>query len=211
MPDDTGYGLLRGILEDPIDDAPRLVFADWLDETGEPPDALLAEVIRLEVWLARADRRAADPGLSAAETAEYDRHLRRLADVWWAHSYRWFRDTDRADVDRGFLRAVRTDLRAFPDRAEAIFRRHPITEVHFHDAGVDLEGDELVVRVTADWRHGNIGRAVRRGCWPLDLFPGEEGREFRFRTFEAAAEVLSAAAVAYGRRAADLPVLDSGR
>ena len=27
--------LLRGIIDDPDDDAPRLVYADWLDENGE--------------------------------------------------------------------------------------------------------------------------------------------------------------------------------
>jgi uncharacterized protein (TIGR02996 family) len=41
---------LRAICEAPDDDAPRLVFADWLDETGDPDRA---EFIRLHVRLAR--------------------------------------------------------------------------------------------------------------------------------------------------------------
>ena len=28
--------LLRAVCENPDDDTPRLVFADWLDENGEP-------------------------------------------------------------------------------------------------------------------------------------------------------------------------------
>jgi uncharacterized protein (TIGR02996 family) len=44
--------LLRAILEDPADDAPRLVYADWLDEHG---DIARAEFIRLQCTLARPD------------------------------------------------------------------------------------------------------------------------------------------------------------
>src|SRR5262245_18950992 len=41
---------LRTICENPDDDAPRLVYADWLDENGDPARA---EFIRLHVQLAR--------------------------------------------------------------------------------------------------------------------------------------------------------------
>jgi len=48
--------LLRTIRESPHDDAPRLVFADWLDETGIDADAARAEFIHLQCcdakWLA---------------------------------------------------------------------------------------------------------------------------------------------------------------
>lgn len=43
-------GLLRAILDDPDDDAPRLVYADWLEEHG---DADHANFIRAQVELAR--------------------------------------------------------------------------------------------------------------------------------------------------------------
>ena len=110
MSSDTGYALYQTILEDPIDDAPRLIYADWLDERGDEWDARLAEVIRLEVWLSRADKRRAAGDWSPADEPEYDRRLLRLADLWWDHSYRWFRDTHRDDVDRGFLRTARMSL-----------------------------------------------------------------------------------------------------
>src|SRR5262245_31911453 len=38
--------LFQAVLDSPGDDAPRLVFADWLDENGEPERA---EVIRLQI------------------------------------------------------------------------------------------------------------------------------------------------------------------
>ena len=41
---------LAAILERPEDDFPRLVYADWLDENGDPARA---EFIRLQLQLAR--------------------------------------------------------------------------------------------------------------------------------------------------------------
>ena len=41
--------LLAGILADPDADLPRLVFADWLEETGHPADCARAEYIRLAI------------------------------------------------------------------------------------------------------------------------------------------------------------------
>lgn len=43
--------LLRAICDNPDDDTPRLVFADWLDEHGEPERA---EFIRVQIELTRA-------------------------------------------------------------------------------------------------------------------------------------------------------------
>src|SRR5262245_7718189 len=52
--------LLRAIYETPDDDAPRLIYADWLDENGDPRQA---EFIRVQVELARlpADKRKESP------------------------------------------------------------------------------------------------------------------------------------------------------
>jgi uncharacterized protein (TIGR02996 family) len=44
-----GDALLRAILEDPEDDAPRLIYADWLDGVGECDRA---EIIRLQIRIA---------------------------------------------------------------------------------------------------------------------------------------------------------------
>jgi uncharacterized protein (TIGR02996 family) len=42
--------LLRAICENPAEDAPRLVYADWLDENGQPERA---EFIRVQIELAK--------------------------------------------------------------------------------------------------------------------------------------------------------------
>ena len=44
--------LLRAVCENPDDDLPRLVFADWCDENGEPERA---EFIRTQIELRRSD------------------------------------------------------------------------------------------------------------------------------------------------------------
>jgi len=46
----TGELLLKAVLADPADDLPRLVYADWLDENGEPERA---EFIRVGCQLAK--------------------------------------------------------------------------------------------------------------------------------------------------------------
>ena len=44
--------LLRAICANPEDDAPRLIYADWLDEHGDP---LQAEFIRLQIGQHQSD------------------------------------------------------------------------------------------------------------------------------------------------------------
>ena len=49
--------LLAGILADPDADLPRLVFADWLEETGHPANCARAEYIRLAIEFANYKHR----------------------------------------------------------------------------------------------------------------------------------------------------------
>jgi uncharacterized protein (TIGR02996 family) len=48
--------LLETIWESPLDDAPRLVYADWLQETNIPENIARAEFIRVQCELAQLDR-----------------------------------------------------------------------------------------------------------------------------------------------------------
>src|SRR5947209_4087839 len=47
--------LLAAIWAGPHEDTPRLVYADWLQETGDPANVARAEFIRLQCELARLD------------------------------------------------------------------------------------------------------------------------------------------------------------
>src|SRR5215467_10473117 len=63
MPDEQGF--LAAIRENPDDDTPRLIYADWLDDRG---DADRAEFIRVQCELAKyADRDARPSELVSRE------------------------------------------------------------------------------------------------------------------------------------------------
>src|SRR3954466_3476753 len=74
MPDDDAF--LRAILDHPDDDLPRLVYADWLDEHGDPGRA---EVIRVQGERARLPED--DPRRADLEDRE--------AALLLAHEERW--------------------------------------------------------------------------------------------------------------------------
>jgi uncharacterized protein (TIGR02996 family) len=57
MSDEAAF--LRAICENPDEDTPRLVFADWLAEQGGAVNAAWANGIRAQVWLARGATDAA--------------------------------------------------------------------------------------------------------------------------------------------------------
>src|SRR5262245_51174460 len=67
---------LRDIIEHPEDDAPRLIFADWLEDNGDPDRA---EFIRVQCEL--------DP-LSRGQ-ARWEELTARSMDLWSANHVRW--------------------------------------------------------------------------------------------------------------------------
>ncbi len=115
---------LARIRECPEDDAPRLMFADWLDEQCDPR----GEFIRLQCALTRLspdDPRRAD--LSQREQLLQEKHqaawsarLQGLAAAW---TYR-----------RGLIETIAVDAEAFLERGVEIFRHGPIRRVRFLDA-----------------------------------------------------------------------------
>jgi uncharacterized protein (TIGR02996 family) len=65
-------GLLDAIWEQPHDDSVRLVYADWLEESGGDANLARAELIRVQIDLARL------PGARALAESP---HLERLQDL----------------------------------------------------------------------------------------------------------------------------------
>jgi len=67
---------LKVILDDPADDTPRLVYADWLDERGDnlnrPADKARARFIRLQVEYARQEPEGWKGALKAGELKSQD-------------------------------------------------------------------------------------------------------------------------------------------
>ncbi len=75
----TEQALLATIWERPHDDTPRLVYADWLEETGDPANVARAEFIRLQCELAELDED--DPRRPELE--------KREGRLWKAHGRTW--------------------------------------------------------------------------------------------------------------------------
>lgn len=121
---------LGDILDQPHDDAPRLRYAEWLDERDDP----LGEFIRVQCRAARLPAR--HPEMLKLERrerqllAEYEREW--VADLagrvqWWV-----FR--------RGFVEEVSLTSVQFLIHAPAIFEQAPILELHLCRVWDRLEG-----------------------------------------------------------------------
>jgi uncharacterized protein (TIGR02996 family) len=116
---------LRTVCEHPDEDGPRLVFADWLDEHGDPGRA---ELIRVQCELARlAEDDAARPALE-----ERERQLLR------AHRASWRRESpgwaEYIEFRRGFPAVVELSAADFLNRAAELRQMVPLEGVMLTDA-----------------------------------------------------------------------------
>jgi uncharacterized protein (TIGR02996 family) len=115
---------LQAIAETPDDDAPRLVYADWLEEYGT------SEADRARAELIRAQCRAAalPPGDSARKKLEATARtlLRKHGKQWRQGLPRW---AAGATYERGFLRSVTASIEHFIRGAEALFAVEPVTSL----------------------------------------------------------------------------------
>jgi uncharacterized protein (TIGR02996 family) len=117
----------RAIVETPEDDTPRLVFADWLEEQGDPASMARAEFIRVQFAL--RDLPADDPRRLQME--ERERDLRAAHEQTWTaplreqvHLYGW-------EFRRGFVEAVAVLPDDFPRDAGRPFDLAPVRQVRF--------------------------------------------------------------------------------
>src|SRR5262249_35366774 len=107
---------LQAICAEPDEDAHRLVYADWLDDNGDPARA---ELIRVQCALAKLgpdDPRR--PGLLERERAVFEAHNL----PWLVELPEWARP-QRPDVctfRRGFLASVRCTARQWLKGARAL-------------------------------------------------------------------------------------------
>src|SRR4051812_1567541 len=122
-------GFLKPIHDSPDDDAPRLLYADLLDEDNQ---SARAEFIRIQLALAKLpahDRRRIE--LARRE----DRLLARYAEEWAAP----FKGLALGPVfRRGFVESVKVSARQFVHQAEALFDAGPVREIHLIDVGSHL-------------------------------------------------------------------------
>jgi uncharacterized protein (TIGR02996 family) len=129
MPD--RHAFLRAICEGPDDDGPRLVFADWLEEQGDPRGEFIRlQVQRHQLPVSDLDGRrhlsAREDELTRQYGAQWRRELPYLSGIAWGV------------FNRGMVPAIEVaDFASFTLHTETIFQRSPVREVWFRKLGAD--------------------------------------------------------------------------
>lgn len=133
MPDDLGTSLWREICAAPDDDAPRLVYADWLEQTGDPENRARATLIQAQLAL------AALPVSAKAARAPHEAQVRGVMRTW-RRRWLWFaRRGERYTFHRGFIDGVQIAATAFAKRAKAVFEQAPLARrFRFPEASNEL-------------------------------------------------------------------------
>ena len=145
---------VRSITENPDDDVPRLVFADYLEEHGD----VRGEFIRVQCELEQRD--AYEPRRYELESRELQL-IRQLSKGWGKPvrdmAHRWtFR--------RGMVYGVRMKAKTFLQRKNELFAIAPIQSIDFieaYDYLDDLSKVQLSRLRELGFSHGMIGRAGR--------------------------------------------------
>jgi uncharacterized protein (TIGR02996 family) len=149
---------LRAVLAEPDDDAPRLIYADWLEERNDPR----GEFIRIQCELARipADDPRRKP-LRAREQELEGRHRRAWLGRLHSLAYLWgFR--------RGFAEEVALPAHEFLAHADTFFRATPVRLARLINAGrcvADLADSPHLRRLTA--LHLTDNQVGTAGVWLL--------------------------------------------
>jgi uncharacterized protein (TIGR02996 family) len=126
MPSEDERAFFDRIRDEPDDDGPRLIYADWLDENGQ---AERAEFIRLECALARLPED--DP-----HTPELGERQRQLSD---AFEEQWTQELRQLGAQcifhRGVIDNVSIDTGQFLESGAVLFELAPIRKVRFLNVG----------------------------------------------------------------------------
>jgi uncharacterized protein (TIGR02996 family) len=127
---------LQTIVDNPDDDTPRLIYADWLEEHGDPR----AEFIRVQCELARLPDESFDnPDWRVWKTREHQ--LRSAYEKEWAGPL--LKLTTSREFHRGFIDDIAVEAPTFLRQGDAIFHSAPITKVRI------LEGGKLMHLIAA--------------------------------------------------------------
>jgi uncharacterized protein (TIGR02996 family) len=183
--------LLRAILEAPDDDAPRLVYADWLQESGWDWEA-----IHLRYAVANPE------GVWCRLPLALLRGLRPPARM-----PEWTRTAQgQGEIGRGFVCSVEVEPAHFLEIAADLFAFQPVTRVRLTGA----YPRRIFWAGTWGWNAGTAHSYLQSHLLPgvlydsLDLTTGA-----RWPSVEEAERQLSRACVRYGRRLAGLSPLDA--
>jgi uncharacterized protein (TIGR02996 family) len=124
MTDEDAF--LRAVIADPEDDAPRLIYADWLDEHGQ---SARAELIRLQCARARWP----DDDSYPAQLMEREAHLLLAYARDWGAPVSGL--TLSYHFGRGFIEHVMCDMLTFLEHYDELFRVAPVRHLALRNAG----------------------------------------------------------------------------
>jgi uncharacterized protein (TIGR02996 family) len=143
---------VRGILAEPDDDTPRLIYADWLEERGDPR----GEFIRLQCELATLTKpetpwlRMYGAGHFSPKERIRNRHdvhrykqlfSRQLA-LMTAHTKQWVAplgsEITGLRFERGFVECGSTTADSFLQEAPTWYRHTPLRQLHIKESGRKL-------------------------------------------------------------------------
>jgi uncharacterized protein (TIGR02996 family) len=116
---------MPAIQADPDDDVPRLIYADWLEDRGDPR----GEFIRVQCEL--ADRRT--PYFRREELEQRERELLARHDAEWTAPLRGW--VNHWKFRRGFVDEVLLTAEAFLAHADALYWTAPATTMRLQFAG----------------------------------------------------------------------------
>ena len=153
--------MLRAIREAPEDDTPRLVYADWLQERGDPRGELIAVQCALH-GLSPADPRRAK--LEGREEELLDAHEAR-----WRAELPLRRGVALGPFVRGFVGSAESPGAAPSTRRSSTPRRSPPSS-----CGTAPTLRVTMTRVSLRWAAPSSQRLSRRCCLPRSG-PGSAG------------------------------------
>lgn len=143
----TQAAFLADIRENPDDDTPRLIYADWLDDQGPPEQADRAEFIRLQCRLARLAADDSDrPALVDRERALLQQYRTR-----WLQEVPEIRTITWVGFERGFPAQISVaGYHWFARHAATLFAVAPVQTVEFtagHHAYLDLTTSPYLIHI----------------------------------------------------------------
>jgi len=127
----SNTALYQSILQNPDDDAVRLIYADWLEENGDPPRA---EFIRAQIYLSTMDR--AEPQFEELQL-RVAALLQANRSKWEEEVPRWARD--HVDFKRGFVEQIRCTAKDWIRGAKGLWREVPVRSLHLARASSGLD------------------------------------------------------------------------
>jgi uncharacterized protein (TIGR02996 family) len=149
------------IVANPHDDVPRLIFADFLEESGEPESMARAHYIRAQIEIESTDPNSAR-GRELAALVERIQEM--FLEEFQYELPLWLIEECEFAYRRGFLDHVRMDLTRFTAEGRNLFEHFPILGMHLTSS----YGMTITQTPTENWfnRYPFLERLTALGVGP---------------------------------------------